>query len=118
MRREAVVVLCILTTACFGRWSGADEFRRALRCGSTLKDLRPLCDKFKAQLTLSDGSIAFGNYRVQRGNTIFWLFLIDGRLTAVREGLRSGITETSLFANTAVQISRRPFGALPRLIAI
>jgi hypothetical protein len=96
--RSLTAATLIVFAACYARWNDADQFRSTLQCGATIDQVRSLATKFDADLATSDGSIAFGDYRIEKGNSLFWLFMRDGRLVSVREGQRTGLTEISAHA--------------------
>jgi hypothetical protein len=95
----SLIVACssVLIGGCFARWGAADRFREAVSCGMTVDEVRKLSQQYGAEFARSDGSLAFGDYRVKGGNSYFWLYFHEGRLKALREGQRSGLTNTSTF---------------------
>jgi hypothetical protein len=92
-RRSIVTALFVVwfVAACDVKWPEAETFRKSLRCGETVEDVKRAAAGAGVPDALRDVTVADGEFVVRRGRRLFLLTFKSSRLVAVRSGHYTGV---------------------------
>jgi hypothetical protein len=94
-----MVLLFLASTlaSCGLQWEKAESFRRSLRCGLTIKQIRQIARKCDVDdLPAADTNRDVGNLIIAKGRQLFRLTFKNGHLVAMQAGTYTGVDGVKL----------------------